>query len=437
VDLDKAFVSAIIEGGYDALKIVRDKGIRADHLEKDSEGLKAYAFLIDYTGSYGEMPTPAALHGKTGIQLEAVAEPAAFFADELLNRALHKDLKEGGIEFTKHLDEARPQEALDHMEVMLRAVRRTHRHHSSQIDRVPALWEDVLAYYDKIKAGERGILTPWPTINEETLGFWPEDLALFVARVGIGKTWCAAMLAHHAWKEGNKVLFATTEISKMRIAMRFCALHFGLPYSAIRRAKLDAFVEKKWRDDIKAMINAEGLYVIGGDFDFRPENFENAVEQVQDEDDSEEGKILSVFDGAYLLRAEGKNRIERAANAFDELKRICKRTAVPNVVTMQFNREVKANQAKTMSVEKIALTDVASWNADLIYGMVQTQDMKADKRMIFQPLKTREFVGEEIEMIWDLDNMKFEELENMGGMGDDTNPFDTGIDPNAEEEAPF
>ena len=223
----------------------------------------------------------------------------------------------------------------------------------------------------------------------------------------------------------------------MRIAMRFCALHFGLPYSAIRRAKLDAFVEKKWREDIKAMIKAEGLYVIGGDFDFRPENFENAVEQVQDEDDSEEGKILSVFDGAYLLRAEGKNRIERAANAFDELKRICKRTAVPNVVTMQFNREVKANQAKTMSVEKIALTDVASWNADLIYGMVQTADMKADKRMIFQPLKTREYVGEEIEMIWDLDNMKFEELEKMGGAGDGTNPFDTGIDPNAEEEIPF
>jgi replicative DNA helicase len=437
VDLDKAFVFSIIQGGLPALKLAREKGVRPDHLEKDSQGAKAYEFVLEYTANYGGLPTHDLITGKTGIVLDVVKEPAAFFADELLNRALHKDLREGGLEFSKHLDEAKPQEALDHIEVMLRAVRREHRHHASQIDRVPALWEDVLEYYDKIKAGERGILTPWATINEETLGFWPEDLALFVARVGIGKTWCAAMLAHHAWKSGNKVLFATTEISKMRIAMRFCALHFKLPYSDIRRAKLDAFVEAKWREDLKSMLSAEGLYVIGGDFDFRPENFENAVEEVQDEDDSEEGKILSVFDGAYLLKAEGKNRIERAANAFDELKRICKRTAVPNVVTMQFNREVKANQAKTMSVEKIALTDVASWNADLIYGLVQTEDMKADKRMIFQPLKTREYVGEEIEMIWDLDNMKFEELEKHGGMGGDDNPFDTGIDPNAEDEVPF
>lgn len=435
VSLDKAFVSAIVQGGQPALKIVREKGVRLDHLEEDSEGRKAYEFILEYATNYGDVPTTTALLGKTGVQLDEVKEPPAFWADEVLNRALHKDLKEGGLELVKHLDEAKPQEALDHLEVMLRAVRQTHRHHRSQLSRVPALWEDVLAYYDKIKAGERGVLTPWKTINEETLGFWPEDLALFVARVGIGKTWLAAILAHHAWKNGNKVLFATTEISKMRIAMRFAALHFGLPYNDIRSAKLNAFVEKKFRDGIKDMLNAEGLYVIGGDFDFRPENYEAALDEIDDHEDTKPDKRLSVFDGAYLLKSEGKNRIERAANAFDELKRIGKRTGWPQVVTMQFNREVKANQAKTTTVEKIALTDVASWNADLIYGMVQTDDMKADKRMIFLPLKTREFVGVELELIWDLDNMKFEELDS-GGFDEGDN-FDTGIDPNAKEEVPF
>jgi len=293
------------------------------------------------------------------------------------------------------------------------------------------LWDSELLWDEVVEVQPAGPCKIYDLTVPATSCFVANDVV-------VHNTWCAAILSHKAWVDGNKVLFATTEISKMRIAMRFCALHFNLPYKDVRTAKLDAFVEKKWRDGIQDILTAEGLYVIGGDFDFRPENYENAIEEVQDEEDYEEGKILSVFDGAYLLRTEGKNRIERAANAFDELKRICKRTGVPNVVTMQFNREVKANQAESVSTEKIALTDVASWNADLIYALIQTEDMKSDKRMIFKPLKTREYVGEELEMLWDLDNMKFEELEKEGGgYGAEENPFDSGIDPGASDDAPF
>ena len=267
-----------------------------------------------------------------------------------------------------------------------------------------------------------------------------EPSACFLANdVIVHNTWAAAIIAHHAWAVGgHKVLFGTTEISKIRIAMRFAAIHFKLPYREIRLGKLDAFNEKKMRDGIKDIMDAEGLYVIGGDFDFRVESYENAVEEVAPE--------LSILDGAYLLKTQGQTRTERAANAFDELKRICKRTKCPSIVTMQFNREVKAGSKATADAGNIALTDVAGWNADLAYGLIQSEDMKKDRRMIFKPLKVREGEGEEFEVNWDIDKVNFTELPKLGGGGggadDDDDPFGAGVNgtgasSGGSDEVPF
>lgn len=424
MDLDKALVSSLLKEGKAALHAARERGIRVDLLEGD--GKRAFEFLIEYTTQYGTLPSFSVVTGKVGIELPSVEESSAFFSDEVLNRALHNDIRKRYQGVVEKIEEAKPHAALDALEEMLRAVRKTHRIAQSRVESIPKLFGEVVNYYDRIKSGERGILTPWPTVNDETLGFWPEDLALFVARLGIGKTWTAALLGYHAWSKGHRVLFATTEMAKVRIAMRFAAIHFQFSYSRLRKAMLDAFEEQKFRQGVKDIADSEGLYVIGGDFDFRPESYEMAVEECE--------PVLGIFDGAYLLKTEGHNRYERAANAFDELKRICKRTGVPNVVTMQLNREAGKTGA---SADKIALTDVAGWNADLIYGLIQTEDMKRDRRMILKPLKVREGEGEEFETNWDLENMNFTELPKagIGDAGEDL--FGTGVDPTAQSDVPF
>ena len=414
MDLDKAFVSSVLKEGKPALNKARESGLRTELLE--GEGKAAYDFIVDYVGLYGEVPSADVVHGKVGVTLEPVAEPSAFFADEVMNRALHNDIRSRYQGVVEKIEKGRPHEALDTIESMLRAIRKDHANVRTRVQSIPKLFPDVVTYYDRIKSGERGILLPWETINDETLGFWPEDLALFVARLGVGKSWCAALIGHHAWANGNRVLFATTEMAKERIAMRFAAIHFKISYSRLRKAMLDVFEEKKFKDGVKEIMDSEGLYVIGGDFDFRPETYEMAVEECE--------PVLAIFDGAYLLKTEGSNRFERAANAFDELKRICKRTGVPNAVTMQLNREA----SKTgVSADKIALTDVAGWNADLVYGLIQTEDMKRDRRMTVKPLKMREGEGEELEINWDLENMNFSELSKGSGSDAGEDPFGTGI----------
>lgn len=403
MDLDIALVSSLVHSG--SVEDVANAAKRISDPEwlKNEDARKAFKFIVEYWKDYKAVPTVEMVAGKTGVNLSLKIDGApGFFVDEVNNRRLHSGLAIIVKDVLKFLESASPAEALIAYENGLRKLRE-YGVATSHVLSLPAQGEEFLKYYDLIKSGARGIQCPWESINEATMGFWPEDLILFVARMGIGKTWALTMLAEWAWaKEKKRVLFATTEMSQEKIAQRFYALHFKLPYEELRKGKLPAFQEEAMRKGVKELLSAPGLYIVGGDFDFRIESLEAAIQEAEPD--------IVIIDGAYLLRVSGDGRTEKAANTFDELKRVGKRNKVPVVGSTQFNREVKANNASSVSAEKVALTDAAGWNADLMFGLVMTEDMRRDKRMMIKPLKFREGIGTEIECQWDFESMSFAEI---------------------------
>lgn len=425
MDLDRALVSAILREGKTAMQKAVEKGVRDEFLATESQ--HAFLFINEFISKYDAFPTPAEIQGKLGYSIIDTTAPAEFYADEVLNRRLHGGISDGLKEVVSFLEKRDPKNAYLTYETNLRALRKE-QHVVQKSVNLLTLAPDFLAYYDKLKAGITGVLTPWRTINEATLGFWPEDFVLIVARLGIGKTWFLTLLAEHAWHvQKKRVLFASTEMSKERILQRFYALHMRLPYEEFRKAKLGVFVEQKFREQAAALQAMDGMYIVGGDFDFRVESLEAAI------DDCEPDLVL--LDGAYLLKGEGDGRTEKAANSFDDIKRLAKRCRVPLVATTQFNRQAKVNSAASASVDKIALSDAAGWNADLIFGLVQTEDMKRDGRMILKPMKFREGIGEDVECLWDFANMDFREVGEMAppqlkprSSHVDDDPYSTGLD---------
>lgn len=451
MDIDKALAVAVLREGKAGLRRLVDKGVSLDFLAED--GGKALAFIIERAKKDGEVPSMEIVSHGTGVPLDTQMQGTVdYWADKVLDRHITRRVEKAMIEVASLL-QTNPQESLTTMDQFLRDMRKE-RLAGALVESLPALGPNVIAYYERIKKGEKGILSPWKTINDATLGFWPEDLALFVARLGIGKTWTSIMLAGTAWEQeivnpdGTKrpvrVLYATTEMAKERIAMRWYAIKLKLPYKALRTGQLGTFLEKKLYEGVQEFVSSPNFNIVGGNFDFSMESFDAAIEECNAD--------IVVLDGAYLLKVPGLTRQERAANAFDELKRINKRRKVPILVTMQFNREVKTNQAKTVQAESIALTDVAGWNADLIYGLIQTDEMKKNRRMMLKPLKVREGESDEIECNWDFELMDFSELPKAAGVsgpsgggggggsdaaeGDAPDPFGSGS-PNSPDGVPF
>ncbi len=398
-DLDTALVAGILKEGVTALRYIAEHGFNNGYMEGD--GRRAYEYVITFYKQYQQLPTEDTVLADTGVMLSPATDPVSYLVTAILDRNVHKTIHKGVRDVIGHLDKKDLAKSREAIETILKEVRALDTR-AALVQSFNGLGDKVIEYYEKIKRGERGIQTPWPTINDSTLGFWPEDLVLFVARMGIGKTWVALQLAGAAWEQGKKVLIATTEMSKETMAMRYYAVKLKLPYKEFRQGMLDVYTEQKFYDGVSQLMNSPNFNIVGGDFDFSMDTFAGIVMDVKPD--------LVVVDGAYLLKVPGLTRTERAANVFDELKRIAKRSKAPVVATMQFNREVKVNQAKTVQADSIAMTDVAGWNADLIFGLIQTEEMKKNKRLAFKPLKVREGESEEIECNWDFTTMNFSEL---------------------------
>jgi replicative DNA helicase len=423
-DLDLAVVASLLREGKPALKRARERGLRPDLLV--GKGKDVYQFLVEYHLRFDELPPAEIIQGKCGVVLPEISATLRneFVVDEVFNRKTYEAALKAHRKIEGLLT-ATPPNVKDVVEAFESTVLDFRREQiiQSKVDSLFSLGPAVKEHYEKIKSGVRGILTPWPLLNDITLGFWPMDLVLFCARLGTGKTWTGVQLALCAWQQKKRVLFASTEISRLRIGIRLFALMGRFNYKDFTHATLTTFAEEKFYAMVDEFLQQEGLYVVGGNFDFRVEALSAAIDEVRPD--------FLILDGAYLLRTTGASRTDQAANAFNELKRLGIRHEIPIAATHQFNREVKTNVASSTRAESIGLTDVAGWNADLIFGMIQTDDMKRDRKMRMKPLKAREGAGEEIELNWDLDTMDFRELGIVTSTGQrgggDAEEFDSGV----------
>lgn len=437
MDFTQSLARAILDGGKPAYREFIQRGVPDDLLQ--GIGRPAIEHISNHLAQYGVLPDIKIVEGMTGIPLPPNLNggTVSFWADQIVTNAIGNEVKRS---IDSSLELLKNQKNIESFEELQQAVFKIQRLQVGGSDaRVTSMFEEgkaVWEYYQQIKAGEKGILTPWPSMNDTTLGFNPEELILFVARSGIGKTWASLMLAEHAWsgydvmikprlpdapdgtrvygdsvltKRKHKVLYVTTEMSKLRIALRFFALQQHLPFGRLRSGSLTVFEEEKLKKATFGALQESGMGIVGGNFDFRVETLAAAIDEAEPE--------LVVIDGIYLIKVPGKDRIEQAANAFSEVKRLTMSKKLPIVVTSQFNREVKANQAATARAESIALTDAAVWHSTLIFGMVQTDDNKKEKRMQMKQLKVRDGAGEDFELDWDFDAMNFAEVSKGAGSG--------------------
>lgn len=401
MDFGKGFVAAVLAGGKDAYRQVVLRNIKPDYLVGD--GRIALDCVVEHVAKYRQIPSREIVVAKSGVDVGLPDAPIEFYIDECLVLKLHTILKENMFRASSALENNDPKQCWDQIKVLYDEVHRSQTTFSparSLFDLIP----EVEALYDKIKAGFRGIPLPFPTMNDMTLGIWPQDLALFVARTGVGKTWTLLLLAKAAWDAGYRILVCTTEMSQLRIAQRFLAIKLGLHYPEFRSGKLDLFEEDAMRASFKKLLSEDDqrLKVLGGDFDF-------SIDGLQAEMDNFMPDIV-IADGIYLIESDGDNRQEKIANTANMLKRTANRTGVPFAISSQFNRNTKKDDPKTVATENIGLSDALGWNADIGFGMIQTEDMIKENRMILKPIKIREGKPVEIECIWDIDNMVFQEI---------------------------
>ena len=407
VDLDLAAVLSIVGSTRSRAHYLEAlaRGMTAERLEGDGRAIHAFVGL--HLKQYGTVPAREQIAAALGLVIPQDPPPGdpAFWVSRVMERDLHRELQGKLSGWATDLEHRNPNKAFEEMRAWVRE--RDREASPVLIEPFSAHVAEVRARYLRRKAGERGIPTPWPTLNRLTWGIYPEQVWLLVARSGVGKTWLALALAIHAWLSGYRVLVATTEMSLIEIVHRAVAVRLQLPYGKFNEGQLPGDIEARFFAEIDKVFDGGEIVGVGGDFDFSLDAYEAAVDKCRP---GEGKRLLVVGDGAYLLQAEGKDRVEKAANTYNRVKKIGKRYGVGQALTTQFNREAKANDAKSQAQEKVAQTDAAVWVSSVVAGLVQTDDMRRDRVAVLKLMKNREGpLGDRITLNFDFDAMDFTE----------------------------
>ena len=380
---------------------------------------RAYKFISQHCQDHKKSSGTDAVLTVCGLELSDFGLDSSFALHELMKRRVYRRINAVIEESSAKLRQNDPDSALE----LLKDFTATETGVSSGgvPSRLFDLGDQVKAAYLRVKDGYTGIPLPWPTMTDLTMGLWPATATYFVARPGVGKTQVATLIARDAWRSGKRVLIISPEMSKTEIAERFFIVQAGVSAGEIMRGKLNGFSEKKLFDTISELGGKDGIYVVDSTDDLSPNGLDAAIQATKPD--------LVAVDSIYMLRFKG-DKMERTMRAVDWIRQSAKRHNVPFVAFHQLSRQATKDkkQGGGYDTSAIALSDQLLWDAHAVFIMEQDTDMKADRRLKFHVGKLRRgsHDGTPIEVCWDFDNMKFDEMVSYKVDKFDDKDFDSG-----------
>jgi replicative DNA helicase len=310
-NIDRCFISLLISSG-DVKVFVEARSIVKFEMVREPDR-SVYKFCSEYFDKYRKVPIFSLIEENFHADFKEVCDAElSYYIEELRNREAYNQVSVKLNELYPLMEKGRGLEALEKLDLSVKEIYKG----ISAPEDIRSLFSygpEVMEMYEKAKKGIIGISSPWPTLTALTMGWQPEDLAIFIARSGVGKTWALILMAKHAWEvDKKKVLFISPEIANARVLFRMLSNQLKVDYEAMRKGRLGEMMEAKMRKFIDDLIaNDDGRFkIVGRDFGSDMRAVEKAAIIVEPD--------IIFVDGVYLLN-RGKSSVEkheRIANVF-------------------------------------------------------------------------------------------------------------------------
>lgn len=398
------------------LDALRDSGLRSEMIRGYAQ--QVYEYIVSHYREYGRMPTRDTLLGDLEIDPEDdfdPDEPLLYYADRIVANAALKEQREYLKEMRESLQDRDPERIYEGAKKIVRESSWRYGIGGGRLTNLKEAGQSEWERYVRRRDAEDGILgirSGFDPIDQETGGFQPGGLTTIVARLGVGKSWLALILADRASRQGCKVGFVSLEMEEEAIQLRRRAIAWEIPYRDLKRGELDSATEERLRE-----------YLLSGPHPDEPDWFIASSGRVTDIAEAEmfveETAVdLLIVDGIYLM-SEGNSKMpmhERTMLAIRGLKRLGQRKGIHTVATAQFNRNVKKGSMQS-GTENIGHSDAIGQDSDNVFGLFRDSDMIEAKQMQLSILKVRDGVPRDIVIDWDFERMSFGVVDS--GFDDD------------------
>jgi len=361
-----------------------------------------FNFIVDHFNKYGNVPDKATFLDKFNeFNLIEVTETDKYLLDTLYEEHLYYK----SVEVVQKVAELLKTNANDAVEYLHSQLPNLQIATTSEgTDIIKQADERYQTYLEKINAKNPWYITTGFEELDEILNGWAkgEELVVFFARTGQGKSWVLAKTLTHAWQIGNRVGYISPEMSPTKIGYRFDTLfkHFSNRNLVWGREEPDY---EKYINDLKTKENP---FIVATPLDFQKKV---TVTKLKHFCQTNKLDILGI-DGITYLTDErykkGDNKTISLTNISEDLMALSIELEIPILVVVQSNRGgVKdADSEGTPELENIRDSDGIAHNATKVIALRQT-----GAGLEFGIKKHRDGInGGKLIYYWDIDKGQFQ-----------------------------
>lgn len=278
---------------------------------------------------------------------------------------------------------------------------------SVQVARFSDMGGRIKTYHEEREKGSPwGIKMGIPALDERTMGMQPHELVVCAGWQGVGKSTLMQFVAFNSYLQSKKVLFISLEMESRAILRRFDSMAAELTYRDLKRMELGEDALARWQqyaDEAAQNRDHQDIIIIDRIGSRTPIGiFSETVRHKPD---------IVVVDYISLLeapRAAGEKSWQQIGHISRELKLNARTLLIPVVAAAQTNRDSVREGVK---LETIAFSSSIGMDADIVLGMNQDEDMRAEKQMEVVMVKNRDGPPGRVTMNWDMETMQFGEKQ--------------------------
>lgn len=406
------------------LKILSEKRLREfGKLNPDwltAEERTLYHTILEFTRTYGLLPTPFQVGYKKFDLDEVLNSPFQFYQDTIIKRALELQFINVSADVSKLFKSKKIFEAFA---VLKEFVTRFDVAKMEQKDilTMPEMAQLALEYIKEAREsfGLIGVPSGWRTLDSATAGFRAGNLYVYLARVKVGKSMALAYNANTAYNLGYVVMLISMEMTDIEMALRMIAHRLGLNMKMLLRGFISTRGEQLISNIIPELQERQPFHFVNGQFKKDITEIIALVNGLKPH--------IVFIDGGYLIKLtkgarDERQRWDKITEITEQLKTLSITANIPIVVSFQYNRKVSRTNSDTGQWENIQLADAIGQLASAGFGIFEDEEGLPRRRI--EIIGGRQ--GEEGSFFinWNWERMIFDEIpsQNLGDMYEqDTN----------------
>lgn len=359
MDISRGLITKVIDDS--SFKIARKIG--PDHLDEDC--IPVFNYIKRHYTDYKSTPSRDAINKAfPSFEFTSYKEPIEYFIDEL-DLARRKNILDEALTRINSIyvtDPERAETELRRTLSQLHSVQQSHR----DVDLVETSMDRFDLYEDRERhSGADGILSNWPTLDYQTLGWHAEEFIVLVGEKYMGKSWKMVWLAYQAAVQGENVLFVTKEMAPDQVSRRFDSIYAQVEFDSLRRGELSHVEKQRYKDKL------EELHV-------SPLKFTVARAGVHTIEDIEQ-KALEIdasivfADSVYLFPPDSTTRysgeVQKRMAISQKCKGIAQNLSIPFICSVQGGRRQvpKKGPLPPPDLDGIEWSNAFSQDADTVF----------------------------------------------------------------------